>query len=374
MLIGAPFLAASAGAAFFAPTDFFHAYLIGYLLWLGVTLGAMALLMLQYLTGGAWGLITRRVFEAASRTLPLFVILFIPFVFGLADLYDWAISDITRRDPIVQHRSAYMNPAFFIGRSGIYFALWIALAFFLNRWSIRQDKGNELALQSRLAKFSAAGVIIYLFTISFASVDWAESLETNWASSIWGFLFISAEGVVALSFTIIVLAYLKTREPMSRILKPDHFHDLGKMLFANIMLWAYLCFVQYLIVWSENLTNEISYYRTRTGTSWGWLGLCLIVVEFAIPAVLLLSRFLKRNAYLLGAVAAVVFIMQYMYLVWIVLPSYYKNGFGFNWMDIVTPMGVGGVWLWVFLRELSWLPLLPMNAPGLKEAFAHETR
>lgn len=366
-------LAASVAGAFFSPADFFHSYLLGYLFWIGLALGSTAFLMIQYLTGGAWGIVSRRVLEAAARTLPLLALLFIPIAFGLGSLYDWARPELVRHDKTLLHRSGYMNPAFFRGRAAIYLIVWIVLGYFLNRWSLEHDRGLG-ERRSRLARLSAPGLILYLFTISFASVDWAESLETRWYSTMWGFLFIAAEGLTALAFLIVVMTFLSRREPMRGALKPDHFHDLGKMLFAALMLWAYFAFCQYLIVWSENLPDEISYYIPRTKTSWGWLGVALIVVQFLIPMLLLLSRPLKRNRYLLAGVAVLILVMRYMDLVWIVIPGYYKTGFRIQWMDVVTPLGLGAVWLWAFLRELPKYPLLPVNAPELEMALAHESQ
>jgi hypothetical protein len=365
-------LAASVAGAFFSPTDFFYGYLVGYLFWLGLTLGCMAFLMIQYLTGGAWGIVTRRALEAATRTLPLLAVLFIPIGIGMSNLYDWARPDIVRQNELLQHRGGYMNPVFFLARAAVYLVVWILLAFFLNRWSAEEDR-NPGDQPERLARISAPGLIFFLFSISFAAVDWAESLDTRWSSSMWGLLFIAAEGLTALAFVIVVMAYLSRREPLSGVLKPDHFHDLGKMLFANLMLWAYFAFCQYLIVWSENIPDEISYYLPRTGTSWGWLGVALIVMLFLIPMLLLLNRSLKRNAALLSGVAVVILVMRYMDVIWIVLPAYYKHGFRIQWMDVLAPIGIGGIWLWAFLRELPRYPLLPVNAPELEMAFAHES-
>jgi hypothetical protein len=372
LAVGILLLAASVAGAFFSPGDFFHGYLAGYLFWLGIALGSVVYLMIQYLTGGAWGVVTRRALEAASRTLPLFAILFIPVAFGMGTLYDWAHHDIVQRERLLQHRSGYMNPVLFLVRAAIYLVVWMVFASFLNRWSA-EEEASPGTRRSRLTKLSAGGLIVFLFSISFAAVDWAESLETRWASTIWGLLFIAAEGLTAMAFLIIVMTFLSRREPMSQVLKADHFHDFGKMLFANLMLWAYFAFCQYLIVWSENLTDEISYYITRTRTSWGWFAVVLIVLLFLIPMMLLLNRNLKRNVYLLSAVAAIIWVMSYLDQLWIVLPGYYKSGFRINWMDVTTPLGLGGVWLWAYLRELPRRPLIAASAPELEMALAHET-
>lgn len=375
LAVGILLLAASVVGAFFSPGDFFHGYLAGYLFWLGIALGSMAYLMIQYVTGGAWGVVTRGALEAASRTLPLLAILFIPIAFGMGSLYDWAHrahTGIVQHDRLLQHRSGYMNPVFFVVRAAIYLVIWMVFAYFLNRWSAEEEVSPG-TMRSKLTKLSVGGLIVYLFSMSFAAVDWAQSLETRWASTMWGLLFISAQGLTAMAFLIIVMMLLSRREPMAGVLKPDHFHDLGKMLFANLMLWAYFAFSQYLIVWSTNLTDEISYYITRTRTSWGWFGVALIVFLFLIPMLLLLNRNLKRNAYLLSTVAAIILVMTYFDELWIVLPGFYRLGFRIQWLDVTTPFGLGGVWLWAYLRELPKRPLVAARGPELEMALAHET-
>ena len=369
---GIVLLIAAVIGAVFNPGDFFHGYLLGYLFWVGLTLGSMAFLMLQYLTGGAWGLVIRRTLEAATRTLPLLAVLFIPLAFGLTYLYDWARPDVVMHSKTLLHRRVYMNVPFFLIRAAIYFAVWITFSYFLNRWSADQDRhpGNQPRL---LARLSAPGLIVYTFTITFASVDWAESLQTAWYSTMWGFLFVAGEGLTALAFVIITMALLSKREPMSRVLKPDHFHDLGKLLLMMVMIWAYFSFSQLLIVWSGNLTDEIPWYIPRFKTSWGWVGAALIVVQFMIPFLLLLNRPLKRHAYLLSGVVSVILVMRYFDLVWIVLPGYYTHGFRIHWLDVVTPIGLGGLWLTDFLTQLPKRPLLPIHAPELEEALVHES-
>jgi len=374
LIAGLLLLGASAVGAVYSPNDFFRSYLIGYLFFIGLALGSMAFLMIQYLTGGAWGIVARRPLEAATRTLPLLAVLFIPIGFGMSSLYPWAQNVLVQNDKILLHRRAYANPTFFLFRAAIYMLIWLSFAYFLNRWSAEQDQsqGNQ---HRRLATLSVPGLILYLFSITFAAIDWAESLEIEWSSTIWGFMFIAAEGLTALGCLILIMTVLYRRSgPLGSILKPDHFHALGTMMFANLMLWAYFAFCQYLIVWSENLKNEIHYYLTRTRTTWAWLGVALIVMQFLIPMLLLLNRQLKRNPYLLSGVVIVILAMRYFDLVWIVLPGYYKSGFRIQWMDVLTPAGLAGVWLWAYLRELPRFPLLPLNAPELREALAYESK
>ena len=354
---------------FFDPGDFFHSYLMSYLFWFGLTLGSMAIVMLQYLTAGAWGIMTRRSLEAASRTLPLCAVLFIPIAAGTSKLYDWAHPDLVQKEYVLAHRYPYMSPEWFILRAVAYFAIWGVLTFFLNRWSTEQDEKG--GLETRLAALSAPGLILYTFTLTFASVDWAESLDNDWYSTIWGFLFVAQQALSVFAFVIIVMALLSRREPFASTFKAAHLHDLGKLLLTCVMLWAYFSFSQLLIVWAGNLSDEIPWYLRRLGTSWGWLGVALIVLQFIIPFLLLLSRPLKRNITALCSVVGIIIVMRWVDLAWIVWPSYYQQGFRVTWLMICVPLAMGCLWVAAFVWHLKNRPLLPIKAPNLEKALHH---
>lgn len=364
-IIGIALLILSIIGAFFSPEEFFRSYLMSYLFWIGLTLGSMAVVMMQYLTGGAWGIIVRRVLEAASQTMPLLIVLFIPIVFGIPHLYSWDHPDIVQHDEILMHRSGYMNAPMFLLRAAAYFIIWMVMIYFLNRWSARQDR--EGGSEANLARLSAPGLILYVFTVTFAFIDWAQSIEPHWASTMWGFLFVAGEGIATIAFSIAILAILSRRSSLSETIKPAHFQDLGKLLLMFVMLWAYFAFSQLVIVWSGNLTDEIPWYLPRMGTSWGWAGGALIVFQFIIPFLLLLSRPLKRNALALSGVAAFLIFMRFVDLLWIVMPGYYKTGFHISWLTFSIPLAMGGLWVASFLWLLSRRPLLPPNAIGINK-------
>ena len=360
--------------AFFSPGDFYRSYLMGYLLWISITLGSLAVVMLQYVTGGAWGIISRRALESATQTLPLLVILFIPLCFGLHYLYDWAHPDLVQHEYTLRHRSGYLNVPFFIIRAAIYFAIWGVFTYFLNRWSTEQDRSEEMGervtLQKRLIALSSPGLVVYVFSVSFAAVDWAESLETDWHSTIWGFLFVAQDGISAFAFAIIVVAWLSKREPLLGKVKPAHFQDLGNLLLAFVMLWAYFSYSQLNIVWAGNLTSEISYYLHRLRTSWGGVGIALLVLQFLVPFTLLLFRPLKRSASLLCGVAVLMILMRFVDTWWIVLPSTFVNGFRLHWLNFSVPAAIGALWIAAFLWHIGKRPILPL-APKLEEALQH---
>lgn len=371
LVVGVAGLAACAVGAYLSPAQFFRSYLWAYLFYSGLTLGCLALNMLQYLTGGAWGLVIRRVLESASRTLPLLALLFLPVLLGIPRLYEWSHPEVVARDALLQHKSAYLNVPFFIARAVAYFALWMLFAYFLNKWSSEQDQSGSPSLARSLQRISGPGLIVYGITITLASVDWVMSLEPHWWSTIFGVIFIGGQGLSALSFVIALLVLLSKREPLSRVVTAGHLHDLGKLMLAFVMLWAYFAFSQLLIIWSGNLAEEIPWYVERMRGSWAYVGLLLIVAHFALPFALLLSRTLKRRASTLARIAALVIAMRFVDLFWLVTPDFQKEGIYVHWMDILAPVGLGGVWLAAFLWYLRKRPLLPAGDPHLEEALAH---
>ena len=371
---------AACGLGFVLNRDqFFRSWLIAYLLFLGIALGSMALVMIQHLTGGTWG-VFRRVLEASSRTLPLLALLFLPVVLGMSTLYPWTHEDLVRADEILHHRQPYQNTGFFLARALVYFASWIALAWTLTRWSRRQDEG-DMSGNMLLQRVSGAGLVIYALTITLAGVDWVMSINPHWYSTLFGFLMIGGQGLSALAFTIVIATLLVKDEPMSGLLKPHHFHDLGKLMFAFVMLWAYFNFSQFLLTYAANLLEEIPYFIARINHGWQYLALFLIVFHFAVPWLLLLSRDRKRNPARLVWVAAWILFMRYTDLFMLVTPEFASTGqnlhmlageheslFFVHWLDLAAPLGIGGVWLWMFFTQLAQRPLLAFGDPYLRES------
>ncbi|MGO4879586.1 MAG: hypothetical protein ACLP59_02050 [Bryobacteraceae bacterium] len=356
--------------AFFNVDQFYRSYIWCYMFFVGLPLGATAVLMLQYLTGGAWGVVIRRPCEAASRTLPLMAILFLPIVIGMPHLYQWSHPDIVAHDPVLLHKRIYLNVPFFLIRTVVYFAGWILIAHLLYKWSGDQDRGDERSAR-RLAAISGPGLIFYGFSVTFMAVDWILSINPHWFSTIFGLLFIAGEGLSAIAFLICVLVLLSSRPPLADVLTPRHLHDVGKLLLTFVMVWAYFTFSQLLVIWSGNLPEEIPWYLNRFAGGWQYIGLMLAVLQFALPFALLLSRDLKRNFKLLRNVALVVIGMRFVDLYWMVAPDFHKQHFTISWMDFVLPIALGGIWLAAFLWQLELRPLLPLGDPHLEEALEH---
>jgi hypothetical protein len=367
LMIGAVGLILCVVGAIFRPAQFLQSYLFAYLFTLGLALGSMAILMLQYLTDGDWGVVTRRILEAAMRTLPWLAIGFLPIALGVRSLYMWA-RPAQAAAAGLDYRTEYLNVPFFIVRAIVYFAIWLAMAHRLDRWSREQDHGDALGWLRRLRRLSGPGLVIYSVTITFAAYDWVMSLNPQWYSTIFGLLIIGGQALSAMAFMILIAALLSTREPMARVFRPRHFHDLGKLLLAFVMVWAYLSFSQLLIVWAGNLPQEIAFYTPRMQSSWRWIGALLIVLHFAMPFALLLSSDLKRRAKSLAAVAGLVIVMRVIDLFWLVAPEFRRQGLTIDWFDPVAVVGLCGVWLALFIRELKARPMLPLRDPHLADA------
>ncbi|HEU0253017.1 MAG TPA: hypothetical protein VFR12_08265 [Pyrinomonadaceae bacterium] len=340
-----------------------QAYLVGWTFWTGIAVGSIALLMLQHLTGGGWGLVIRRSLEAATRTLPYMAVLFVPVILGAHYIYHhWLDPAELEKHAVVKFKTPYLNLPFFTVRAAIYFAVWLALMFLLNKWSLAQDRTADNRYTKNMRVLSGPGMVALIFTVTFASVDWYMSLEPEWFSTIYGFIFVAAWSLSALAFVIAVMARLSKEQPMTRIVAPLHFHDLGKLLLALVMLWAYFAFSQYLIIWSANSPEEIGWYIRRTDRVWGAIIIAIGILHFAAPFLFLLSRSLKRNPRQLVVVATWVLFMRAIDLLWMLVPGFGKEH-KWIWLDVIALAGFGGLWLALFTSQLSKRALIPINDP-----------
>ncbi|MGE0444911.1 MAG: hypothetical protein AB7P99_06750 [Vicinamibacterales bacterium] len=379
LIVGGVGLAACALGFVIDRDHFFRAWLVSYMLVLGIALGSLALMMIQHLSGGTWG-VFRRIFEASSRTLPLLAVLFLPILLGLQSLFPWAHPDLVASDEILNHRSPYLNLPFWLGRAALYFAGWITLSLLLNKWSRQQDNG-EVGVNMSIQRLSGFGLVFYAITVTFAGIDWIMALNPHWFSTLFGFLMMGGQGLSALAFTVIVARFLVGRAPMAGFLKPQHFHDLGKLMLAFVMLWAYFNFSQYLLTYAANLAEEVPYMVTRTSNGWQILALALVIFHFAAPFLLLLSRDLKRMPHQLVILAVWLLVMRYTDLFMMISPEFDAAGPNLHleagehashlfvhWLDLAAPLGIGGLWLWHFYTQLKQRPLLAVGDPYLRES------
>jgi hypothetical protein len=354
-------------------TQFFQSYLIGFIFWIAITMGSLALLMVQYLTGGAWGMVSRRIFEASTRTLPLILLLFLPIAFNLPVLYEW-VRPAVAATPEIREKAAYLNVPFFFVRAAIFFAVWGILAFLLNRWSKEQDETAPRLpgpMDGRFRVLSGPGLVLYMITLTFMSVDWVMSLVPHFYSTIFGILMLGGQGLSTMAFTIVILTIVSRFRPMSEVVEADHFHDLGKLMLAFVMLWAYFNVSQLIIIWSGNLPEEIPWYIERLQGAWAPIAWLVFLGHFVLPFALLLSRNLKRHPHLLVRLALFVLVMRAVDLIWTIGPIFRHQTSTIHWLDFATIVGIGGIWLAVFFTNLAGRALLPAHDPYFEEALAH---
>lgn len=373
LFIGIVGLLASVPGIIWSQQQFFRSYLLAFVFWNGIPLGCMAILMMHHLTGGGWGFLIRRALEAGTRTIGLMAIFYLPLLVGMTYLYPWTRPDAAA-NPVYQQKHFYLNAPFFISRSILYFVLWIALAWLLNRWSAQQDQPGNPGAAVRLEGISGPGLILWGIAITFSSVDWIMSLEPTWFSTIYGMLMMIVAALSAMAFVILVTSRLAGREPLARISTRQRFNDLGNLLLAFVMLWAYLSFSQFLIIWSGNMTEEISWYMSRARGSWAVLAIILIIFHFAIPFLLLLSRDVKRKPGSLSRVAWLLMGLTLVDLYWLVVPAFESAGPRVHWTNFTLVIGIGGVWVWAFFTQYSKMPLLPEFDPRLIEMIEEDAR
>jgi hypothetical protein len=372
LVVGGIALALAFAGGMARPAQFFRSYLLAYVFWIGFPLGSMALLMLHHLAGGYWGFVIRRPLEAGTRSFRAMALLFVPVLAGVRyGLFAWARPD-SASDPMWRQKHFYLNAPFFVARAVVYFAAWIVLAHYLNKWSAEQDRTGEARLLSRFQALSGAGLVIYGLTITYASVDWVMSLERGFFSTIYGMIFMVIPALTALAFVVVVTMLLAGAKPLSDVIAESHFQDLGNILLTFVMLWAYLSFSQFLIVWSGNLQREVPWYLSRAKGGWAGVALFLILFHFAVPFVLLLNRPVKRRMRVLAALASALIFVSLVDVFWLVTPAFYPSLSLVSGtdvlMDALAVTGIGGIWMARFISQLKSMPPLPLRDARFVEA------
>lgn len=355
-----------------------RSWLLGFIYWGGISVGSLGILLLQYLTGGAWGVVIRRFVEAGSRTIWFSALLFIPIILGITTIYPWANAP---GDEIVEWRQIYLNPMSFGVRSVIYFALWFVMVYLLNKWSAQQDETTNpedaASLLGKATAFSGPTMVIFALVVTFASIDWVMTLDKHWFSTIWGLLYLIGWALSTFSLIIALMANLMDKEPLNRIIGKKHFHDIGKLMLALVMVWTYFNLSQFLIIYSGNIPEETPWYLARMKGGWQYVGIVLIVFHFTVPYLLLLSRDIKRNAKWLSSIALLILLVRLVDIYYHIGPQPFVSqgheagGFSVHWLDFVAPIAVGGLWLWWFFGELKKRPLIPLQDPFVENAIKH---
>jgi hypothetical protein len=348
------------GLVFNGPTVFLRAYLFSYLFWLGITLGCLAIVMISYLTQSSWGYISRWILEAGAKTIWLMVILFIPVALGMMQLYGWAVPANVQANPLLAHKSPYLNIPFFLIRAAIYFAVWILFTQMLSHMAAQPDTYSNLEKQRTFRTLSAIGLIVYFLTMSFASIDWMMSLTPDWFSTIFGMLVVLGQALSAFAFVLLVLPRLAESEPLFSVITTRNVQDLGGLLLTVVMTWAYLAFSQLLIIWAGNIPEEVLWYYDRSAGGWLLVGALIAVFQFALPFVLLISTRVRQSSSWLASLGLLILVMRLIDNFWMVMPAFSPRKFSFHWLDVVVPLAIGGLWMatfaWFVRRAPFFIP------------------
>ena len=347
---------------------FFRSYLLGYTFWIGLGLGSLGIAFVQFLTGGYWGLVTRRIFEAGAAPLPLMAVLFVPVLLGLPRVYAWARPDAVQVDPVLQHKALYLNVPFFVGRTLLYLIAWVILAYLLRRWSAAHDQRDDPRLFRRLQRLAIVGVIVLGLTVTFAAIDWLMSLDADWYSSMYPPMVAMGDLLLALAFGTFLVTWMRRSAAMGELLTPRIYNDLGSLLLAFVMLWAYMAYFQYLLIWAGNLSDEIPWYLRRTAGGWLPVAVGIAGLGFGVPFWFLLFRSLKRNPSTLATIAGLVVLVRIVDVFWLIQPPFEPGGPVVTWTDLTALVGFGGLWLAIFVWAISARPLLPLHDPRLPGA------
>jgi hypothetical protein len=349
----------------------FTAYVASYMFFEGIAVGSLGFLMLHHLVGGAWGFAIRRPLEAATMTLPILALLFLPVVLGMRSLYEWANPEDVHSHAAIGLKAGYLNIPFFLVRAAVYHAIWVGLALLMRRNSMEQDTNSDPAPTRRNQQISAPGLVIIFITVTFAAIDWTMSLEPEWYSTIYSVMILIGWALSALSVAVIAASMLSHVRPLAGLTGPEAFNDLGNLLLAFTMLWAYMGFSQYLLIWSGNLTEEIPWYLSRSYGGWRFVAMALVVFHFFVPFFCLLVRENKRATTRLWRIAAAILVMHLLNDAWLVIPAF-ATGQGLALLAVVPSVGaVGGLWLWSYLGNLTSRSLAPRHDPLLAQVFEH---
>lgn len=342
---------------------FWQSYLFAYIFWSGLTLGCLGIFLLHNVVGGNWGVAIRRLLESGLQTLPLVLVFAIPLFFALGTLYKWTDATYRAEHFAVGHKAAYLNPTWFIIRTIVYFAIWCFTGYRILSMANEHDRTGDPALFKRIKARSAPALLLFVLTTTYAFIDWIMSLEPDWYSTIYGWMFTVGEVLLTFSFMVAVLVLLSKREPFASFLTRQHYHDIGNLMLAFTMLWAYMSFAQFLIIWAENLPDEIPWYVRRFSGGWGYIAWTISIFHFVVPFFLLLLRFVKKNPTRLRTLAIWIIIMRMLDVFWIVEPAFRQRGLEVYWTDLVTLIALGGIWLAFFVMNLKSRPLLAARDP-----------
>jgi hypothetical protein len=351
---------------------FVRSYLVSYCFYLSLTLGALFFVILQHLTRSGWSVVVRRLAETVAADVTILAVLFIPIVLGAQGLFAWTQPDLAGHDALLRGKLPYLNLAFFLVRCVIYFAVWIALAWYFRRNSIAQDATGDPGLTRRMESLAGPAMVLYAFTLTFAAIDLIMTLEFDWFSTIFGVYYFAGSLLGFLCVLALAAMALQAAGFVPRAITVEHYHDIGKLIFAFVVFWAYIAYSQYMLIWYGNLPEETMWYFPRQSGGWTWVALALLFGHFVIPFVGMMSRRAKRNKPVLAFWAGWMLVLHWIDVYWLIAPAFSRGSARFGLLDVGCAIGLGGL----FIAGAVWIAgrrsLIPERDPRLGESLAFE--
>jgi hypothetical protein len=348
-------------------------YLVSFAFFLSISLGALFFVLLQHCTRAGWSVVVRRVAEAVAANVWLMAILAVPVILGMHRLYHWADAGAAAHDPLLASKTGFLNPTFFVIRLVIYFAIWGVMASFLHRTSVAQDVSGDPALTLRMERLSAPGMVLFALSLNFAAFDLLMSLDPHWYSTIFGVYYFAASVVGFLAVMPKILYAIQARGILKNAVTVEHYHDVGKLLFAFIVFWAYIAFSQYMLIWYGNLPEETEWFLKRQTGEWTTVSLILIFGHFLIPFLLLVSRMIKRRPLLLAITGSYVALMCWIDIYWLVIPEFSPGVARFGLLDVLCALGMGGLYSGAVVLRLKKHSVIAEKDPRLEESLLFES-
>ncbi|MCZ6702466.1 MAG: quinol:cytochrome C oxidoreductase [Ignavibacteria bacterium] len=343
-------------------------YLIAYTFLISIAVGALFLIALEYATGAIWSVPFRRVTEFFAAIIPLLLILVIPLLFNMHNLFHWTHEEVVAGDKILQGKAPYLNVSFFVIRAFVIIGIWSLFYFFLTRNSLKQDSSGDQKLTGKNIKLSTVFIVIFAITISITSFDWLMSVEPHWFSTIFGIYYFSGTVVAALAAVTLAVVLLKEKGYLPEKITSDHLYSLGALMFVFVNFWAYIAFSQYLLIWYADLPEETFWFLQKWEGSWAIFSILLIVIQFLVPFVALLSKPAKMNPKRLKFIAIWLLFAHLFDLYWLVMPQMpgLEGGYVFSWIDFVFPIATVGFVILIFAMKAKKENLIPVGDPKLE--------
>lgn len=369
---GAVGLIASLVGYFLDSEQFFFSYLTSFTFFTSIALASLILVMIHHITKSSWGTVLRRIPESFFANIWIWAIFIVPVLIGMSSLYSWTNTEYVADDPIMLGKVPYLNVPFFVIRQFVYFAIWGYLGYRLHKVSIEMDKTNDWGLVQVFRNLSAPGILIFSLTVAFASFDWLMSLDAHWFSTMFGVYFFAMSFQALFPILILMVFWMHRKGILNNTIGKAHIYDLGAWFFGFSVFYAYIAFSQFLLIYYANIPEETLWFYHRMEGSWAIVTYALLFGRFIIPFILLLNRDTKHNHKLLFITSILVIVMHLIEIHWIVMPVLHHDGVSLSWLDLVTLIGLGGIFMGLFFQTLKRHNLVPVNDPQLSDSLGKQ--